>query len=84
MAGMKIVGDLFGEGRCSCPGGQECLWIKSGGLPDAVYGAGKGSRAATADARRSFWPPSGDVHDIGKNIVGIVLACNNYRIIDSA
>ena len=60
-----------------------------GGLPDAVHGGGEGAQRRTARDRRQLVAGKiviatvkGDVHDIGKNIVGVVLQCNNYEVID--
>ena len=55
-----------------------------GGLPDALHGAGQGrpQRTAAPNGKIVMATVKGDVHDIGKNIVGVVLACNNYEVID--
>ena len=90
MAGMRVVGDLFGPGQdVPAPGGQERPGDEEGRrLPAALHGAGKGRAARTpqpgrqAAARSCMATVKGDVHDIGKNIVGIVLGCNNYQVID--
>ena len=58
---------------------------KAVALPDAVHGSGKGEPAANQSGRRGkilLATVKGDVHDIGKNIVGVVLGCNNYEVID--
>ena len=82
MAGMNVVGDLFGTGKMFLPQvvksarvmKQAVAWL----MPfmenekDARSSAGKILMATV----------KGDVHDIGKNIVGVVLACNNFEIID--
>ena len=82
MAGMNVVGDLFGAGKMFLPQvvksarvmKQAVAWL----MPfmedekDARASAGKILMATV----------KGDVHDIGKNIVGVVLACNNFEIID--
>ena len=84
MAGMNIVGDLFGAGKMFLPQVVKSARVmkqavakllpymeqeKSGGAPQ------KAGTIVLATVK-------GDVHDIGKNIVGVVLACNNYEIID--
>ena len=53
-------------------------------LPDAVHGSGEGGRRRAHQARGKMLMATvkGDVHDIGKNIVGVVLGCNNYEVID--
>ena len=58
--------------------------MKRGGrLPAAVHGGGEGARGdAQRRARSLMATVKGDVHDIGKNIVGVVLGCNNYEVID--
>jgi len=83
MTGMSVVGDLFGSGKMF--------------LPQVVKSARVMKRAVAylepfIEAEKDTSKPSngkillatvkGDVHDIGKNIVGVVLACNNYEIID--
>lgn len=92
MAGMNVVGDLFGAGKMFLPQVVKSARV----MKQAVAGllphmeAEKLANAANGveDAgRRSagkilMATVKGDVHDIGKNIVGVVLACNNYEIID--
>ncbi len=91
MAGMNVVGDLFGSGKMFLPQVVKSARVMKkavaylepymeeekrrnaeAGGPAAKRGAGKILMATV----------KGDVHDIGKNIVGVVLACNNYEIID--
>ncbi len=55
---------------------------KGGGLFDALHGGGKDRRRRNRRARIIMATVKGDVHDIGKNIVGVVLQCNNYEVID--
>src|SRR6195952_3721871 len=85
MAGMNVVGDLFGAGKMFLPPGGK----SARGMKKAVaylipfIEAGK----SPEDAGRSnglvvMATVKGDVHDIGKNIVGVVLQCNNYDVID--
>ena len=87
MDGMKIVGDLFGEGKMFLPQVVKSARVMKRAvsymLPfmeqektDAGL-AGHSYRGTIVMAT-----VKGDVHDIGKNIVGVVLGCNNYRIID--
>jgi len=92
MAGMNVVGDLFGSGKMFLPQvvksarvmkkavaylepflqAEKDANLKAGIVGDGRKNAGKILLATV----------KGDVHDIGKNIVGVVLACNNYEIID--
>ncbi len=91
MVGMNVVGDLFGSGKMFLPQVVKSARVMkkavaylepymeeekrrnaAAGGPAAKKGAGKILMATV----------KGDVHDIGKNIVGVVLACNNYEIID--
>jgi 5-methyltetrahydrofolate--homocysteine methyltransferase len=84
MDGMKVVGDLFGSGRMFLP-----QVVKSArAMKTAVShlqpfmeadAEGGGQRA---QGRILLATVKGDVHDIGKNIVGVVLGCNNYEVID--
>jgi 5-methyltetrahydrofolate--homocysteine methyltransferase len=92
MAGMNVVGDLFGDGKMFLPQvvksarvmkqavaylmpfmeAEKAKNLAAGIVGDAGHSAGKIVLATV----------KGDVHDIGKNIVGIVLQCNNYEVID--
>ncbi len=83
MAGMNIVGDLFGAGKMFLPQVVKSARVMKKAvaylLPymeqDADGSASKSGKVLLATVK-------GDVHDIGKNIVGVVLACNNYEVID--
>jgi 5-methyltetrahydrofolate--homocysteine methyltransferase len=85
MDGMKIVGNLFGAGKMFLP-----QVVKSArAMKKAVayllpYMEEEKQRtgAASAQGRIVMATVKGDVHDIGKNIVGVVLGCNNYEVID--
>jgi 5-methyltetrahydrofolate--homocysteine methyltransferase len=85
MDGMKIVGDLFGAGKMFLPQVVKSARVmkKSVAWLTPLMEA---ERAANPDARTQgrilMATVKGDVHDIGKNIVGVVLACNNYEVID--
>ncbi|MGL4524049.1 MAG: vitamin B12 dependent-methionine synthase activation domain-containing protein, partial [Spirochaetia bacterium] len=83
MDGMKIVGDLFGDGKMFLPQVVKSARVmkKAVGelLPYMEHNAETGSSKA---GKILLATVKGDVHDIGKNIVSIVLACNNYEIID--
>ncbi len=84
MAGMNVVGDLFGAGKMFLPQVVKSARVMKKAvahlLPyiEAAQAAG-GSRAAGKIVLATV---KGDVHDIGKNIVGVVLQCNNFEVID--
>ncbi len=86
MAGMKIVGDLFGDGKMFLPQVVRSARVMKKAVAYLMPFMEEEKRAAgTAGSARGtivMATVKGDVHDIGKNIVGIVLACNNYRIVD--
>ena len=83
MDGMKIVGDLFGSGRMFLP-----QVVKSArAMKRAVaylepFMEAEKDGGSRAQATVVLATVKGDVHDIGKNIVGVVLGCNNYEVID--
>jgi 5-methyltetrahydrofolate--homocysteine methyltransferase len=82
MAGMSVVGDLFGAGKMFLPQVvKSARHEESRGLSHAVHG-GRESAGAKPQGRIIMATVKGDVHDIGKNIVGVVLQCNNYQVID--
>jgi len=87
MAGMNVVGDLFGAGKMFLPQVVKSARVMKQAvavlLPymEAEKAAGGGGERQTA-GRIVLATVKGDVHDIGKNIVGVVLACNNYDIVD--
>ncbi len=87
MDGMKIVGDLFGSGRMFLPQVVKSARVMKQAvahlLPymEAEKLAGVGG-AQRAKGKLVMATVKGDVHDIGKNIVGVVLGCNNYEVID--
>jgi 5-methyltetrahydrofolate--homocysteine methyltransferase len=84
MAGMNIVGDLFGAGKMFLPQVVKSARV----MKQAVARLLPYMEAEKTDGQRRtsgtivLATVKGDVHDIGKNIVGVVLACNNYEIID--
>jgi 5-methyltetrahydrofolate--homocysteine methyltransferase len=86
MAGMKIVGDLFGDGKMFLPQVVKSARVMKKAVAYLTpFMDEEKRRAGTAGSARGtivMATVKGDVHDIGKNIVGIVLACNNYRIVD--
>src|SRR5271165_2612655 len=85
MAGMSIVGDLFGAGKMFLPQVVKSARVMKQAVAKLLpY---MEVEKAAGDARQTagtivMATVKGDVHDIGKNIVGVVLACNNYEIID--
>ena len=85
MAGMNVVGDLFGSGKMFLPQVVKSARVmkKAVAYLDPFMEAEK---QASGDLRAQgtvlMATVKGDVHDIGKNIVGVVLGCNNYAVID--
>ncbi len=84
MDGMNVVGDLFGAGKMFLPQVVKSARVmkKSVAYLDPFLAAEKQDCARTSKGKILIATVKGDVHDIGKNIVGVVLACNNYEIID--
>jgi len=85
MDGMKVVGDLFGEGKMFLPQVVKSARVmkKAVAYLTPFMEAEKANNPnARAQGTVLMATVKGDVHDIGKNIVGVVLACNNYRVID--
>lgn len=85
MTAMKQVGKLFGEGKMFLPQVVKSARVmkKAVGKLLPVIEARKGnSGAASSNGTIVIATVKGDVHDIGKNIAGVVLQCNNYKIID--
>jgi 5-methyltetrahydrofolate--homocysteine methyltransferase len=89
MAGMGIVGDLFGAGKMFLPQVVKSARVMKRAVAylTPFMEAEKEALAAAGQAVRTqgkvvLATVKGDVHDIGKNIVGVVLACNNYEVID--
>ncbi|MCR4266144.1 methionine synthase [Nitratireductor sp. ZSWI3] len=87
MAGMNVVGDLFGAGKMFLPQVVKSARVMKQAvavlLPymEAEKAANGGGERESA-GKILMATVKGDVHDIGKNIVGVVLACNNYEILD--
>ena len=92
MAGMNVVGDLFGDGKMFLPQVVKSARVmkqavaylmpfmeeeKARNLANGITGDGRNAAGKIVLAT-----VKGDVHDIGKNIVGIVLQCNNFEVID--
>ena len=84
MDGMNIVGDLFGSGKMFLPQVVKSARVmkKAVAYLQPYLEAEKTDAAQSKKGKILMATVKGDVHDIGKNIVGIVLACNNYDIID--
>ena len=87
MAGMNVVGDLFGSGKMFLPQVVKSARVMKQAVAHLLpYMEEEKLRTGGADdanaPRILLATVKGDVHDIGKNIVGVVLACNNYEVID--
>jgi 5-methyltetrahydrofolate--homocysteine methyltransferase len=86
MDGMSRVGDLFGSGRMFLPQVVKSARVMKRAVAHLVpYMEAErepGARTATARGKVLLATVRGDVHDIGKNIVGVVLSCNGYEVID--
>ncbi|MDC1226694.1 methionine synthase [Algibacter sp.] len=83
MIGMNVVGDLFGAGKMFLPQVVKSARVmkKAVGYLNPFIEAEKGDKQEPV-GKILMATVKGDVHDIGKNIVSVVLACNNYEIID--
>lgn len=84
MDGMNIVGDLFGSGKMFLPQVVKSARVmkKSVAYLTPYLEAKKETAGSNNAGRVLLATVKGDVHDIGKNIVGVVLGCNNYEVID--
>ena len=89
MDGMGVVGDLFGAGKMFLPQVVKSARVMKKAVAHLTpfMEAEKAERFAAGEAVKAqgkivLATAKGDVHDIGKNIVGVVLACNNYEVID--
>jgi 5-methyltetrahydrofolate--homocysteine methyltransferase len=86
MAGMNVVGDLFGAGKMFLPQVVKSARVMKQAVAHLVPFI-EAEKAASGDAGKPkgtivMATVKGDVHDIGKNIVGVVLQCNNFEVID--
>ncbi len=86
MAGMNVVGDLFGAGKMFLPQVVKSARVMKRAVAYLLPYI-EAEKLRTGDVGRSngrivMATVKGDVHDIGKNIVGVVLACNNFEVID--
>jgi 5-methyltetrahydrofolate--homocysteine methyltransferase len=84
MSGMNVVGDLFGEGKMFLPQVVKSARVmkKAVAYLQPYIEAEKSGKALQHAGKILMATVKGDVHDIGKNIVGVVLGCNNYEVID--
>ena len=86
MDGMNIVGDLFGSGKMFLPQVVKSARVMKKAVayltPRIEAEKKAGSTVAKPNGKILMATVKGDVHDIGKNIVGVILACNNYEVID--
>jgi 5-methyltetrahydrofolate--homocysteine methyltransferase len=82
MTGMSTVGDLFGSGKMFLPQVVKSARVMKKSVAYLVPFLEAEKSTANSKGKILLATVKGDVHDIGKNIVGVVLACNNYEIID--
>ncbi|OBU26160.1 methionine synthase [Photobacterium aquimaris] len=82
MAGMNVVGDLFGEGKMFLPQVVKSARVMKQAVAYLEPYINAEKQAGYTNGKILLATVKGDVHDIGKNIVGVVLQCNNYEIID--
>ncbi|GIE99619.1 methionine synthase [Paractinoplanes rishiriensis] len=82
MDGMKVVGDLFGSGKMFLPQVVKSARVMKRSVAYLEPYMEKEKAAGRGQGKVVLATVKGDVHDIGKNIVGVVLGCNNYEVID--
>ena len=83
MAGMSVVGDLFGAGKMFLPQVVKSARVMKKAVAYLMpFMEAEKSAGAKPQGRIIMATVKGDVHDIGKNIVGVVLQCNNYDVVD--
>lgn len=83
MAGMNVVGDLFGAGKMFLPQVVKSARVMKKAVAILLpYMEQAADGKARSNGKILMATVKGDVHDIGKNIVGVVLQCNNYEVID--
>ena len=83
MDGMNIVGDLFGEGKMFLPQVVKSARVMKKAVAYLMpYLEAEKDGVVSTNGKILMATVKGDVHDIGKNIVGVVLQCNNYEVID--
>lgn len=84
MSGMKVVGELFGQGKMFLPQVVKSARVmkRAVAVLEPFMEAEKAAAGGSTQGTFVIATVKGDVHDIGKNIVGVVLGCNGYRVID--
>ena len=82
MNGMNVVGDLFGSGKMFLPQVVKSARVMKKAVAYLLPFIEASKTESSAKGKVLMATVKGDVHDIGKNIVGVVLGCNNYEIID--
>ncbi|MGF1725752.1 methionine synthase [Photobacterium nomapromontoriensis] len=82
MDGMNVVGDLFGEGKMFLPQVVKSARVMKQAVAHLEPFINASKQSGSSNGKILLATVKGDVHDIGKNIVGVVLQCNNYEIID--
>ncbi|MEQ5833878.1 methionine synthase [Marinobacter sp. NFXS9] len=83
MDGMNVVGDLFGDGKMFLPQVVKSARVMKQAVAHLIpYIEAEKTEGQQAKGKILMATVKGDVHDIGKNIVGVVLQCNNYEVID--
>src|SRR3546814_9892062 len=85
MEGMNVVGDLFGAGKMFLPQVVKSARVMKKAVAHLIpfiEAEKKPGDAERAKGKIVVATVKGDVHDIGKNIVGVVLQCNNYDVVD--
>lgn len=90
MEGMSIVGDYFGSGKMFLPQVIQSARVMKKAVnylvpfmeAERLANGGEASQGIQYNGTVLMATVKGDVHDIGKNIVGVVLGCNNYKVID--
>ena len=82
MDGMNVVGDLFGSGKMFLPQVVKSARVMKKAVAYLMPFIEEEKQAGDTNGRILMATVKGDVHDIGKNIVGVVLQCNNYEVVD--
>ncbi|MDX2286435.1 MAG: methionine synthase [Bacteroidia bacterium] len=83
MDGMNVVGDLFGAGKMFLPQVVKSARVMKRAVACLLpYMESSASAAGSSAGKILLATVKGDVHDIGKNIVGVVMSCNNYEVVD--
>ncbi len=82
MAGMNVVGDLFGQGKMFLPQVVKSARVMKQAVAHLLPYMEQDKSERSSAGKVLLATVKGDVHDIGKNIVGVVLGCNNFEVID--